>query len=145
LDTAKAALTGVGFRLLDSSESSMRFEGPGMSSTRQSPLAGASRIRLTAGLRVLTVEAELGGVDRMARFIAFFPAGLCLGLAVLLSGVFSLTQPERTWMLPTLMATLPSALLWLILAPFLTRGIRQRTCKALDTLAQNVSQSSQVP
>ena len=72
---AESALTAIGFRLLKRTAESVELVGPGMNSTKQSPLVGASRIHVRGGGK-LTVEAELGGAEGMARFISLFPMGL---------------------------------------------------------------------
>lgn len=50
-DLANAALTSLGFRISSRSELSLELIGPGMTSTRQSPLVGASRLRITRSAR----------------------------------------------------------------------------------------------
>jgi len=44
---------------------------------------GASRILLTVARGQLSMEADLGGVQRMSRFVTLFPLVLCLALFAL--------------------------------------------------------------
>src|SRR5262245_19453591 len=94
-DTAVIALTALGFRLTAKDNGSLDFTGPGMTNTRESALLGASQIRVVAGADTLSLEAELGGVARMARFLAFFPAGLCLFLFLLTIAIAAAVFPQQ--------------------------------------------------
>jgi hypothetical protein len=138
-DLAAAALTSLGFRMTARDNASLEMIGPGMTSTRQSALMGASRIQIIRGAHELSIEADLGGVKGMTRFVTFFPIGLCLFLGVLLSVVFSILFDHRAWVLPVVVATGANALLWLILAPMLARHIHARTCRGLDALLNNMA------
>ncbi|MCI0378566.1 MAG: hypothetical protein L0215_13235 [Gemmataceae bacterium] len=139
-DLATAALTSLGFRTVARSNVMLEVEGPGMMSSRQSALLGASRIKITHGNRRLDLEAELGGVRRLARFVTWFPLGLSLVLAVILSVVFSMTLNESTWMLPVAAVTCGNAAIWLVAGPLLVRVIHRHTCRDIDTLLQNMVQ-----
>ena len=138
-DLAAAALTSLGFRIVARDDSSLDASGPGMTSTREGALLGASRIRVTRKPRELAVDAELGGVRRMKRFLAVFPAGLSLGLLAVFFVVFGLVFDHRGWVVPVVAATVGNALLWLILAPVMARHVRARTCRGIDTLLNNMA------
>lgn len=135
---AETALTALGFRITERSPSSVRFDGPGMHSTRQSPLLGASRLRLVVGPNEIAMDAELGGAARMARFVRLFPIGLIAGIGILLSVVFFLVFGPGIWITVVGGALSANAALWLFLAPLMARGIRTRTERALDTLLANL-------
>ena len=135
---AESALTALGFRLTERTPGSVELVGPGMNSTRQSALVGASRIRISGGRSELAVEADLGGVEWMSRFVTLFPIGLVLGLGVVLSVVFSAVFGPGIWIFAVAGAVGGNALLWLVLGPMMARGIRARTNRALDTLLANM-------
>lgn len=136
---AESALTGIGFRITERTAGSVELAGPGMNNTRQSPLVGASRIHIAYRRGELALEADLGGVAWMTRFVQLFPLGLCLFLAVLFSVVFgTLFGPDEIWILPVAGTVGGIALFWLVLGPWMARGIRARTCRALDTLLANM-------
>ncbi|MCI0642860.1 MAG: hypothetical protein L0Y72_09380 [Gemmataceae bacterium] len=140
-DLATAALTSLGFRTVARSNAMLEVEGPGMMSSRQSALLGASRIKISHGNRQLDLEAELGGVRRLARFVTWFPLGLSLALAVILSVVFSMTQnKEDTWIFPVAAVACGNAAIWLVAGPLMVRHIHRRTCRDIDTLLQNMVQ-----
>jgi hypothetical protein len=138
-DLALSALTPLGFQAVTRDALSLELVGPGMNSTRQSALLGASRIQITRSGRELAIEAELGGVEWMGRFLVLFPIGLCLFLAVLFFVVFSLLFNNRLWVIPVVAVTGGNALLWLFLAPYLTRVIKARTCRGIDALLNNMA------
>ena len=131
---AEASLTAISFRLTERSSSSLEAVGPGMNNTRQSALVGASRVRITNGRGDLSLEAELGGVKRMSRFVTLFPVGLVLSLAIVLGGVFGTLFGPGIWMVPVAVSSGGLAIVWLVLGPLMARGIRRRTCQALDAL-----------
>jgi hypothetical protein len=138
-DLALAALTGVGFRAVLRDDARLELVGPGMNSTRESPLAGASFIRLRRGVRELTLEAELGGTERMARFVTWFPIGLSVMLAAVLMIVFRQVMPNGLWQTPVMMVAGGNMLLWMILSPWMARRIYLRTCRGLESLLQAAS------
>jgi hypothetical protein len=96
---AEASLTSIGFRLTGRTPELLEAAGPGMSSTRQSPLVGASCIRLRAGQGTLAMEADLGAAHGLARFAIFFPLGLCLFLAIVLCTVLGSVLGPGLWLL----------------------------------------------
>src|SRR5262245_48252499 len=85
LGLAASTLTGVGFRLTGRTAESVRLAGPGVKSTRRNGLRGASHIFIWANGGELVIEAELGGVARMSRFLIWFPICLVLGLGIAIS------------------------------------------------------------
>ncbi len=64
VDTARRILMANGFALVAHDDVSMEFTGPGMQSTKQNPILGASRITLEVDREYLRLHAELGGVDQ---------------------------------------------------------------------------------
>ena len=135
---AESALTGVGFRITQRSAGSVELVGPSMNSTRQSALVGASRIHLLGGGGELAVEADLGGVARMSRFVTLFPLALCLSLAIVFVVLFSALQMPGPWIIAVATAMGGNALLWLLIGPWMARAIRGRTCRGLDALLANM-------
>jgi hypothetical protein len=138
-DLAAAALTSLGFRIVARDSSSLDLMGPGMTNTRQSPLLGASRIRVSRSAHELWLKAELGGAERMKRFLTLFPVGLSLFLCVLFFVLFSFVFDHRAWVVPVVAVTGANALLWLLLAPLLARQVHARTCRGLDALLNNTA------
>lgn len=142
LDLAIAALTALGFRLDERTPDAARLSGPGMNNSRQSPLLGASLLDLRAERGALALKAELGGAERMMRFVRVFPIALNAGLGVLFLIVFGLTAGQRlpfaTWATPVLGVTLINAAVWVFLGPWMARKIHERTCRGLETLLSSL-------
>ena len=141
LDLAVTALGAIGFRLDERTGNSARLTGPGMNSTRESPLLGASRLDITARNGELALAAELGGVERMVRFVRIFPLALCGGLSLLFLAVFgvgftfALGRQVPLGMLLVIGAIpLLNGVIWALIAPWMARGIQRRTCRGLETL-----------
>src|SRR5262245_24715831 len=119
---AETSLTAAGLRIMERTGTTLTAEGPGMNNNRESPLLGASRLYLVARSGELAVEAELGGVRRLARFVTIFPPALCVGLAVVLSVVFSILAGPGLWMWPVGLACGTIAAVWLVLGPIMARS-----------------------
>ena len=140
-DLAIAVLTSNGFWIVAKNSSSVDLVGPGMSSSRQSPLLGASRIQLAGDRSELSAHVELGGVQRMSRFILFFPAGLSLFLFLVIVGIFAVVQPQSLGLAAAITGavTVANVFIWLLLGPPLTRYIQARSCRAIDALINNMA------
>lgn len=147
LGFAATVLAGIGFKIVTRDETRLEAEGPGMNNTRESPLTGASRIRLAIRSGQLELEAELGGVQKMVRFVKFFPLALGFGLSVFFVVLFGFilpnvapnapANPPSPWLVGgiPLMAVAP----WLFIAPVMSGFITRRTIRALDTLLTNMA------
>ena len=135
---AEPALTAIGFCLTERTPTAVEFVGPGMNSSRQSALVGASRIHVQSNRGELALEADLGGVARMARFVTLFPVALCAFLAILFIVLFRVLFGPGPWLVTVVASTGGIALLWLLLGPLMARGIRARTCHSLDALLANM-------
>lgn len=139
LADARAMLLAAGFRAAGANPGSATFLSPGLNSTRQNPLLGASRLRVAARGGRLSVDAELGGARRLGRFARFFPPLLCGSLAVLFTVVFSLQFDSLIWMPAVYGTTGLLAGVWLLVGPVLQRTIRRSTQTALDNFVAALS------
>jgi hypothetical protein len=134
LDVCTATLTTLGFRIVSQEQYSRCFEGPGMQSTKQNPILGASTIRLSWKEQKLVLDAELKGLERMRQFLLFFPPGLAL-FFVMLFGILFHTRGFGFVVLLSIAPLLP----WLVLSPLLIKMTKTRTLQALDTLLNNIA------
>ena len=142
-------LTRNGFAIKQKHDHRIVFTGPGMTSTKQNPLLGASKLDVEVFGKDLKLTAELGGVQRMSRFVRWFPLILCLFLATvfLVVGLFTglpfFNQPNQNnaggfnWMIAIFAMCMLPALPWLFIAPIMIRWIREKTNRALETLVKN--------
>lgn len=134
-------LTVAGFAMPERSASHARFTGPGMTSTRESPLLGAGEILVTAREGRLTLEADLAGVRNMQRFITWFPPGLTLVLGLLLWGLLLIREVRGpVWIAPALGAGL--AVFFVLAFLPMRRLLRGRTQDALRNLIENTARSA---
>lgn len=136
---AETLLAAIGFRITNRTPDAMHFEGPGMHSSRQNPLLGATRIHLRCSGRELELDADLGGVQRLARFVVWFPVLLPLALGVLFFAVFSAQFGPGPWMWGVGLATGGNAALWFVLGPWMAHRLRIRTLQALEILLDNLT------
>ncbi|MCA8998088.1 MAG: hypothetical protein KDA80_13915 [Planctomycetaceae bacterium] len=149
-------LSANGFAVVEQEPKRMRFAGPGLNSTRQNPIRGVSELVAEVRDGTLALDAELGGVEFLGRFLRIFPVALGLFLLVVLGTSLGLVlgaqfgigfgvpfAPGWMW-LPfigaiTLLPTLP----WLFLGPMITQSIRKKTERAVDALLTTVIASNE--
>lgn len=134
LDHAHAVFGALGFTKVIISNGTLNAKGPGMQSTNQPPLRGATKIKIETRNSLLSLEAELGGVRFMRNFLIFFPPGL----ALFLGGIFALLtlgdgMPKGFGFMPLLIA-LP----WLFISPGMIKTLRNKTTCALDELLSDM-------
>ena len=159
LAAASTILMTNGFAVVQQDGHRVEFAGPGLSSTKQHPILGASKVVVCADHGQLTVDADYGGVESLRRFMIRFPLLLGLGLgsvfAVILLSVFlgfycygADFGPAWTiaWLSPLLaiLTSLLSVLPWYFLAPCIRRHIERKTTVALGTLMTNVCHAAKV-
>lgn len=150
LDAVITMLASHGFAIVERDERSAILTGPRMTSTRQNPVTGVSRLILLVRGQELVAEAELGGVEAMQRFLWRFPLFLGLGLALLfgIGGGLLFGQklgvgfgvpwaPGWQWLVVASGGALLPVTPWLLLAPLLSRNLARRTEAAVVTLVQN--------
>jgi hypothetical protein len=101
------------FRLVEKTLAHVVYEGPGMISSHQSPLVGATRIRIEAKGDRLNLSAWLGGIRFMTWFLCVFP----FALALFLSGIFAAMgwAPFREMALVAFLSVSP----WIVLSPLM--------------------------
>jgi hypothetical protein len=156
LRSAVTTLTNNNFAIVHCDDASATLTGPGLNSTRENPLLGATRVDLRVAGNRLDVDAELGGVDSMRRFLNWFPLLLGASLGLLFAvvggsffGAFGgnpdLPGGER-WqrLLFALGAGLLPVAPWLVLSPMMASWIRNRTHRALETLANNAAHTAKL-
>jgi hypothetical protein len=139
LTAARDQFLNVGFALSDQGAGFIEVTGSGMTSSKQNPLLGVSRARVSVTFSEITLEAQLGGARFLMGFAVLFPSGLILGLAA----IFWFTLPNgREWATNTAPWMIA---LWLVLGPAMAWWIRQRSIRALDTLLNNARMIGATP
>jgi hypothetical protein len=141
LDTALRTLLPLGFEIESQGSGYLALKGPGMNSTRQNALQGISHAEFSANRGSLRVRAELGGVDRMQRFLVFLLIGLGLFDSLVFIGLWYFLDPLRAhpWFLVIPLITF---IPWIIIGPLLARWIDKRTREALGVLLHNMAMLS---
>lgn len=152
LQFALTTLTNQGFKIVRQDYHAVTLTGPGLQSTSQNPLLGASEIALRLEDRTLHLDAELGGVESMRRFITRFPLMLGLGMGVAFGVAATVVMglqfgfrfgapgaPGWKWLLVATCMPLLPVMPWIFLGPKMVRKIRQRTQDALETLVNNAA------
>lgn len=142
LEFAVAVLASVGFRIIHRQPNAAELQGPGYKNSRENSLRGASAIRLQTHFDQLTLDAELGGVAWMGKFLFWFPVLLCLGLGVILSSIFLFVFGPGNWFYIVVAVVAANGILWNLLGPLLTRHFETRTRADLDTLLANAAAAS---
>ncbi|MCH9653351.1 MAG: hypothetical protein K0U86_04560 [Planctomycetes bacterium] len=155
LSAASTVLIANRFSVVKQESHQIDFSGPGMNSTKQDPLVGASEVIVHVKDGRLTVVAKLGGVASMQRFVSRFPLWLGLGMGTgfglitvaVLAGVqlFAGNIGARfpmIWFYPLLALLIPLLAVspWFFLAPWIGGKLEKRTTAALDALLVSVGQ-----
>jgi hypothetical protein len=130
--TVVETLARHGFRIVRKRETSAELDGPGMNSSKQNPLVGASKVHVKGRSGRLTVEAEFGAVRRLMRFLGWMLVGMAGLFFVLFGFVFPAENPVMRFVVP--LAPLAP---WPILLPVMGRYFRRRSARALDVLVEN--------
>ena len=128
--TARELLAQNSFRITPLDARSFEAAGPGMNSTEQNPLRGASLLTFQATSSHLTVQADLGGVRSIGRFLVILISSLGLLFFILFSYLFGLKRG--------LLSLIPLSP-WPFLGPLLVHMQKKRTQKAIDTFLHNVT------
>ncbi len=124
----REAFDAAEFAVEAGDESGFEAIGPGMNSSAQHPLRGASSIRAVIADTQLTLYAELGALRRMQYFMFVLP---CL-LLVIASAFFLYWVPHGELFVRN---TAPSLLLSLMLFGLVAGlWLHRRTVRALDLL-----------
>jgi len=138
LEVARSTFLPQGFQLVASTDYELRVTGPGLNSTKENPLKGITEasIIIRPSASAIEMTATLGGVEKMKKFLTFFPLGLAL-LFLIAIGVVALSVPAMRrpiFFLTPVLALSP----WLFLSPWMSRMIGRRTVQAIDTLLNNM-------
>ena len=154
LQKALLILTNNGFAILSRDESSASLSGPGLNSTSQNPLLGASKIHVVEDGSKLRLDAELGGAEHLQRFIKSIPWATGFGAAFLHASMgvlfgwqfgvgFGIPGASGwIWLMITFCIATGVALPWIFISPWLAKSIRTKTEQALKNLVQNAVQLS---
>jgi len=132
MEAARSYFMASGFKLDQPRENELIALGQRMYSTKQGPISGVSRARISVSSNSIEISAELGGVKFMKQFLYLFPPALAGFLALIF--IFIPGVPGYA----PLIAALP-VLPWVVLSPLMAGWIRNRTIQALDTLAHNMA------
>jgi len=127
------SLVGQGFQIAAQQRDSVELLGPGMQSSRQNPLVGASKVVVRSRRREVVIEADFGAVRRMIRTLGVFLIGMALFFFVLFGFVIPPDGPIMRFVVPVL----PLAP-WPVLLPSMGRLFRRRAARAFDVLLQNI-------
>lgn len=133
LQAVETTLLPNGFRLVKSSPSHLEWKGPGMQSSKENPLRGATEILFQARDGFLKLDASLGGVRAMSLFVCLFPLVLWGGFAV--AGLMKPRDDGGAFMTSALWGVG----IWLILGPALSLWFRRRTTRALEDMLANAA------
>jgi hypothetical protein len=127
-------LSGQGFRIFTQNRDVVELAGPGMSSSRQNPLVGASKVTIRSLGREVAIEADFGAVRRLIRTLGI----VILSLEILFFGLSVSIIPFEPRVLRYIVPVLPVAP-WLFLLPWMNWLFKRRTARALDALLERVA------
>ena len=131
--------TAHDFRVLTNSDEGVEVESTQqLMNSRQSPILGISRASAWVRDGKVVIEADLGGLRGMQKFVKIFPPALAGGLLLIFTITFGATgKLAELWFVPV-GACLLTYLPWVFLAPWMNRMFERRANTAVDTLVQNM-------
>ena len=124
LSAGRSILMPLGYEIKPLSQTSFEAFGPGMMSSRQNAILGASYLRIVCEGRTLSMNAELGGIKRMKSFLMIFLSSMALLFMILFGALFWKKAPYVVFI-----AVAPF-LPWVFLLPVIIKG-RQSTWTAI--------------
>jgi hypothetical protein len=135
VSAAANVLIQQGFQIVEKSDTAVELTGPGMISSRQNPLVGISKIRISQSSGSLSVEAQFDSIRRLIKYLAVFIVGMGIFFLVLFAILFTRQgQPVSIVVLISLAPLAP----WPVLLPLITIWLKSRTSRAMDVLLSNV-------
>ncbi len=153
LNAALGILANNGFVIVERSNDSAIVTGPGLRSTRQNPVLSATRIQINVDDNQVRLNAELGGVASMQKFVLLFPFAIGFALSVFFAvagGWFFGKQfgigfgvpwaKGWSWFMVAIGIGMLPALPWLVISPWMAKMIGNNTQRALDALVTNAVQ-----
>lgn len=136
LAIAQNALIAASFQIVSSTEFELHAIGKGVTSTRQDPLKAATDITIILRNSSIEVNAILGGVDRMKKFLRILPLSMAAFFLVVFGTIAVFVPDLRRWWI----FLIPVAVLspWLILGPVIARSVRAQAEDAINSLLGNM-------
>jgi hypothetical protein len=129
-----ASLAALGFQIVTHNRDVVELVGPGMRSSHQNPLVGASKVTIRSLGREVAIEADFGAVGRLIRTLGIVIFSMAILFLVLFGFVIPCPHPVLRYILPVL----PLAP-WPFLLPWMSWLFRRRTARALDALLEGVA------
>jgi hypothetical protein len=131
-DAAVEALQPLGFDVIQRSASRLVVSSPGFDSG-QNALLGISHAEFSCTGSRLTVQAELGGVDRFKNKMMSLMVGVGIFNALIQIALWVLIEDlhAKAWFLAVPVLTF---IPWVFIAPYMARWILRRTKEALQSL-----------
>lgn len=132
LAVASASLIAAGFEITDRDAAGLKAQGPGWTSTNQPGIRAASALTVRVQDGELSVDATLGGLATMVRFVWFFAPILVCGLTVLFLFLG----------LPNALQTLGMLIPFVLMSALMTPRLRTRAVHAVEAFSRSVAMSA---
>lgn len=127
-------LSANNFRIDSCDASHMKFTSPGMNSSRDNPLRGISNGEIYISAGNINFRGEMNCIRKFRMFLIAFIAGM----AILFFVLFGFILKDKVGSKAKYIAPAPFAP-WIVLIPAITRGIRKKAERAVDTLLHNAA------
>ncbi len=126
-----------GFQIANSSESILEVLGPGTLWTKgQDPMVGVSKACISAADGSISIKAELGGVTKAIKYLILFILGMAIFFILMFGFLFTVKQGQP--INKTILMSIAPLIPWPVIIPLMAIWMKSRTCKALDTLMNNM-------
>ena len=137
IEVAKNTFLPNGFQIINSSDLALEVANrSGLWGYNQHPLNGVSKAWVSKSHGGVTLKAELGGVTKMVKYLTFFISAMVIFFLLVFGIVFGLAQGQPVS--KVLLISLGPFVPWLIIIPLMGIWFKNRACRALDILLNNM-------
>ena len=135
MQSACDALSAADMRITTKTDTTIEFTGPKLNSSKENPVRGISNGRLSVTGSSISIKADLSCITRLITILACLFGGMeILGIVVVAIVM------RHSSLLPMMLGILiGSAAPWIVLLPLMSRWMKRRTTRAIDTLLNNLS------
>jgi hypothetical protein len=132
LEAALNILVAMGFSIVKKEKYLLELSDPGLHSSKQNPILGASKIIVSINGNELVVQAEYGGIRKLMKFITILIVVMAISFLIFFTFLFGKQSDNIVYI------SLAPFLPWIVLLPLMSNIFQKRIKKSLDTFVNNV-------
>lgn len=139
LQTARRGFSQCSFLVEEDGPEGFTASGPGLHNSRHNPLYAISWVRVRVGEGRIEIEARLGGLRTIRRFII----GVTLAFLIIFLVCFGMAADKT--IAERMILPIMSLIAGMLIFPFMLHALRRNTIRNLDRLAGNMAALGAAP